>query len=416
MGLRTWLARTILGADTTGDWFVAFRDAIEANKVHAGVSVTHDTALSLPAVYRCWSLNSDTVATTPIDVIHRTANNRRQPATLPPWLAQPNDDMDLCEFLGQAQASLEADGNAMAIKAVTRNGQLAALYPLNPLMVDVERDADKRIVYDVRQDDGTAIRLQANEVWHVKAFTMPGALRGLSPIGALRQTIGLGMAAQQFGAQFFGTGANLSGVIEIPGPDPGEDGANRLQKAFTRKHGGLSKSHALGVLFGGAKWVPLSVKPEEAQFLETRRYTDVQIANAYGVPPEYVTDIEGAKGFVTGLYARQYMWLLTGINPRFTRIENKLTALLPGNLYAKFNRNAFLAMDPSERKDFYGAGLRDRWLVPNEVREKEDMDPLPGGDVPLWSVQWQDGMVGGATSTGAAKASLPTPEGGEHAA
>lgn len=388
MGLRNWLARTILGANTTGDWFVAFQDALAANKTAAGVAVTTDSAVALPAVYRCWCLNSDTVSTTPVDVLRRAPGNRRVPYAPPPWMNEPNDEMNLCEFLGQLQASLEADGNAFALKAITANGQLAALYPLNPSMVQVERLADGALAYDVRQTDGTAIRAFPNEMLHIRAFTTPGALRGMSPISALRQTIGLGLAAQQFGAQFFGSGANLSGVVEMPGPDPGEDAANRLQKAFTRKHGGLSKSHALGILFGGAKWTPLSVKPEEAQFLETRKYTDVQMAHAHGVPPEYVTEAEGAKGYVTSLYTRQYMWLLTGINPRFTRIENKLTALLPRDVYVKFNRNAFLAMNPKERADFYAAGIRDRWIVPNEAREKEDMDPLPGGDEPLWSVQW----------------------------
>ncbi|MBU0631006.1 MAG: phage portal protein, partial [Candidatus Margulisbacteria bacterium] len=199
---------------------------------------------------------------------------------------------------------------------------------------------------------------------------------------------GLGLAAEQYGAQYFGTGATLSGVLNLP-EEPGPEAIQELRDQFKRRHGGISKSHAIGILTGGATWTPLSVKPEESQFLETRRFTDVQIAHGFGVPPEYVTEAEGVKGYVTGLYARQYTWMTTGINPRLVRLERKLSALLPGDDYIRFNRNAFLAMDPQERAQFYNQGLLGRWIVPNEIREKEDKDPLPGGDDPLWSVQWQ---------------------------
>ena len=132
---------------------------------------------------------------------------------------------------------------------------------------------------------------------------------------------------------------------------------DRLKEQMQRKHGGLSKSHALAILSGGAQWVQLSVNPEESQFIETRKFNAVEIACAYGVPAWFVTEAEGAKGYVTGLYATMYMWLLTGINPRLVRLERSLTALLPDKAsYFKFNRNAFLAMDPTERAEFYMQG------------------------------------------------------------
>lgn len=376
-----------LAADTTGDWFLAFRDALETNRTAAGVSVTQESALGLPAVYRCRSINADTVSSTPLDCMKKTDSGRAS-YPKPRWMESPNDMMEFGEFVGQMQDSLEADGNAYALRAVTSGGQLAGLYPLNPALVTPERLPSGRLAYDIAQTNDVPTRVHANEMLHIRGFTPAGEVRGISPIAALKQAIGLGLAAQKFGAQFFGNGANLSGLIEHPGPDPGEEKANRVKEAFSRKHGGLEKAQAVGILFGGAKWVPMSVKPEEAQFLETRKFNAVEIAAAYGVPSWLVTDAEGAKGYVTGLYATMYMWLLTGINPRFVRWERALTALLPPNVYAKFNRNSFLAMDPTERAEFYAAGLRDRWMVPNEAREKEDMDPMSGGGEPLWSVQW----------------------------
>ncbi len=394
MGFRKWLLRP-LAADTTGDWFVAFKDALEANKTYAGVSVTQENATALPAVYRCVTLNADTVASLPIDCKRRVGETRANyPA--PRWMQSPNDYQDFPELIGQLQASLEMDGNAFALKYSDNSGRLAGMYALAPTAVKVGRDENERLVYRISQTNKPDIEVQANAILHIRGFTLPGAVRGLSPIQCLKETIGLGMAAQQFGAQFFGTGATMSGVIQIPGgantlrAKQGEDDpVEKLREQFGRKHGGLSKSHAIGILTGGAEWKPLSVTPEDSQFLETRKFNAVEIASAFGVPSWLVTDAEGAKGYVTGLYATMYMWLLTGINVRLVRMERAFSRLLGDpSAYIKFNRNAFLTMDPTERAAFYKAGLEGRYLTPNQISALEDMDPYPGGDEHLWSVQW----------------------------
>lgn len=383
MGMLTWLRRSQKTSD-----FIHFRDDMPwVNQSHAGVSVTSDTAMGLPAVYRCQAINSDIVSTLPISTYAKQGAGRL-PAKMPTWAESPNDDMDFHELLGQLQTSLEQDGNAFALKAVTPQGALAGLYPVDPRAVRIERE-NNRLVYWVQQLAGAEARVEANEMLHIRGFTLPGQVRGQSPILAMKEAIGLGLAVQQFGGQFFGQGATVSGVIEVPGPMPDPTTVERLQEQLKRKHGGLSKSHALAILSGGAQWKQLSVNPEESQFLETRKFNAVEIACAYGVPAWFVTEAEGAKGYVTGLYATMYMWLLTGINPRLVRLERAFTALLPDkNAYFKFNRNAFLAMDPSERAEYYSKALIGRYMVPNEIRDKEDMDPLAGGDKALWSVQW----------------------------
>jgi len=366
--------------------FVTFDD-IGGTPTYAGVSVTQDTSVNLPAVYRCVSLNAEVVSSLPIDFLVKRGGNRIAYEE-PLWYRHPNDEQDFAQFLGQIQASLELDGNAFILKAVTASGRLDSLYVLAPSAVIVERSkATGEIVYRVQKTNNQVGVFGANEVLHIPAFTLPGALRGLSPIACARQTIGTGFAAEQYGAMYFGSGATLSGIIKVPFPMKQED-SERLQENFKRRHGGVSKSHAIGVLAGGADWVPMSVNPEESQFLQTRRFTDVQIANLFGIPADYVTETEGAKGYVSGIYVRQFQWLTTGINPRLSRLERAFSSLLPGNAYMHFNRNAFLQMDPGERTSFYTAGLRDRWLTPNEVRAFEDMNPLPEGDELLESVQY----------------------------
>ena len=375
------------------DWFLSFQDAVYADATHAGMRVTEESSTCLPAVYRCVSLNADTVSSMPVDVLTKKGK-KVMPYTEPVWFQRPNAEQDFGAFISQAQASLELDGNAFILKVSSRSGRLVGLHVLAPSAVDVDRPVDTgRRVYKVRTADGGEQLYADTAILHIQGFTLPGGLRGLSPIYCAKQAVGLGLAAEQFGAQYFGSGATLSGIISMAGA-PGQESVDALKEQFVKKHGGISQSHAIGILTGGAIWTPLSVTPEESQFLETRRFTDVQIASIFGVPPEYVTEVEGAKGFVSGLYARQYMWLLTGINSRLVRLERAFSGLLPPAAYFKWNRNSFLAMDPQDRREFYAAGLRDRWLVPNEVREKEDMNPLPNGDEPLLSVQWQDAAAG----------------------
>jgi HK97 family phage portal protein len=171
-----------------------------------------------------------------------------------------------------------------------------------------------------------------------------------------------------------------------------QEQADRLKEAFTKRHGGVSRSHAIGVLSGGAAWTPLSVRPDEAQFLETRRYSAAEIANLYGVPVELVGDggTQGAKGYVTGVAMRFRLWYLTGLLPRITRLETALSSCLPRPAYVKFNTNALLRMDPAERTAFYQAAQLGEWMSRNEIRALEDMDPVEGGDEFLHSVQWQE--------------------------
>ena len=271
-------------AETRDNGWTAFTDLTPP--VAAGVSVSESNAMNLPAVYICWRLNSETVASLPVDVYARRGD-RRVEYSRPAWLDNPNDEQDWGQFIEQAQLSLEADGNSFMLKATDQAGRLAGLYNLAPSAVQVERRdvTSGPIIYRVTTSANGEEIFAANEIVHIRGMTPAGTLRGLSPITCARQSIGIGFAAEQYGAQFFGSGATLSGVIETPGAMTQEQ-AERLKESFTKRHGGISKSHAVGILSAGAAWKPLSVKPDEAQFLETRKYTDVQLALMYGLPPE----------------------------------------------------------------------------------------------------------------------------------
>jgi HK97 family phage portal protein len=374
----------------SSNWFPSFEDI--RTPVYAGVSVTEDTAVNLPAVYKCWSLNSETIASLPIDVYAKRGDTRVSYPE-PAWLRRPNDFQTMPQFIGMTQVSLDGAGNAYWLKAVDGADRLAGLNILAPGAVEpamVTLDGKATLVYWLTTKTGREM-LPANAVVHLQSMTMPGELVGLSPIACAKQTIGIGLAAEQFGAQFFGTGAHPDGVIETAAQLTPEQ-ADRLQAQLTKKHGGITKAHSLTVLSGGLTWKQISVSPDEAQFLESRRYTAGEIANLYGVPVEFVGDgsTEGAKGYVTGVSMRFRMWYLTGLMPRIKRIEDALTALLPRPAYVKLNTHALLRMDPAEQTAFFAAGQLGEYISRNEIRSLLDMNPLAGGDEMLHSVQWQE--------------------------
>ena len=377
----------------SGSEWITFADLLNGTHTASGVTVTQTNAIQHPAVYRCVDLNSQTIGSLPVDCLVKRGD-KRMAHPEPAWLKSPNDYQDFNGLVAEAQASQELYDSAFLLKAVS-GGKVVGLSVLDPRVVDMLwvqlENGTRRIVYDVQLTSGK-VRLAANEILHIKAgLPIPGALRGVAPTVAARETIGTGLAARQFGANFFGSGATLSGVIEMPGQMNAEQ-AERLQKAFTKKHGGVSKSHAVGILTGGAQWKPMSVTPNESQHLETQKYTDATIAAVFGVPFEYVSPggAEGAKGYVTGLYQRQMLWYQTGLYPRIVRNERAFSSLLPDPAYIKFNVNGWLRMDPEQRVAFYTAGQLGEWLTINEIRALEDMNPLPDGDDPLHSVQWQD--------------------------
>ena len=372
--------------------FSAFADLL--TPTYSGASVNQGNAADLPAVFKCWDLNSSTISSLPLD-IYANRGGARVAYSDPIWMSGfngmrvLNGTQILREFIAMTQVSLDADGNAFWLKISDSTGRLVGLEVMAPTAVSVEFYPGEGLIYTVQTIDQKTEILPPNAVVHLRGLTLPGQYRGLSPIQSARQTIGIGKSAEQFGAQFFGNGANLSGVIEHPG-NPSQEAAERLKADFTKKHGGINKSHAIGILSGGAHWQAMSVKPEEAQFLESRRYTSTEIANLYGVPPELVSDVDGAKGYVTALSSRLRLWYITGLLPRITRIEEAFTGLLPRGVYAKFNTYALLRMDPGEQTSFFAAGQQGEYLTRNEIRTWLDMNPVDDGDEFLHSVQWQE--------------------------
>jgi HK97 family phage portal protein len=367
---------------------VANRDALtleqlladDATPTHAGVPVTPDHALRLSAVWSCVRLLADAVSTLPLDVYRR--GDRNPLPELPPLLRQPAAGTSLNEWIYQLMVSLLLRGNAYGI-VTARSGAT-----LLPGQVDIAHP--DRMAVIVLPDGRVQHRLNGKEipaadVWHVRAYTFPGTVLGLSPVEYARQTIGLGLAAEKFGAEFFGEGATPTGVIYAD-RDPKREGAAKLKAEWMAAHrnthdlgpGALYGGRSPAVLYG-ARFEPISVKPEESQFLGTLDSNVNSIARLYGVPPEMIGGTTAGPLAYTSPEMRSLDLLTYTIRGWLVRLENAISALLPSNQYARFNAAGMVRVDLKSRYEAHEIALRAGFLTVNEVRELEDRGPLPEG-------------------------------------
>lgn len=339
----------------------------------AGVTVNHETALNLLTVYGCVSLISDTIATLPLDVYRRGADGEPVPLQTPRWLEQPNQGADRTQFLTQILTSLLLDGNAylLAFPFVSAPQRLEIIHP-----DDVQ----------IREEQGVSVYYLKGRRWsdpdsllHLRGITLPGQIKGLSPVESARQALGLGLAAQEFGARFFGSGQNLSGVIEVPG-EMTQDQAALIRQKWARDHSGMRNAHEPGVLVGGASWKPISVTPEQAQFLDTRRFSATEIAAQMFLVDPTLLGIASSGQSLTyanleqrGIHLAQYTlmrWIV--------RLERAFSMMLPRPQYVKFNVNGLQRADLKTRYEAYQIGLAGApFLTPDEARSKEELGPMP---------------------------------------
>ena len=197
----------------------------------------------------------------------------------------------------------------------------------------------------------------------------------------LRQTIGLGLAAEEFGARFYGQGATMSGIIESP-VDLDSAKARELKERFMSKHGGLRNAGAVGILTGGAKFTPISVKPDEMQFIQTRSFNSAQVAAIFGVPPHLMGDTGGDRGTAWGVGSEEQgiAFFTYTLKPWLTRLEESFSNMLPRGLVARFNFDDLMRTDSKTRAAVYASARTAGWITVNEIRGREILEPVEGGD------------------------------------
>lgn len=346
-----------------------------AGRTWAGADVTTQGALQLLTVYGCNRFICDGISTLPVDAFRKAGGETIEVST-PAILDEPAPDLDFISWSTQFLTSLLLGGDFFGYRLYS-GASLTGVVPLDPTKVEVFRERGrKRFRIEGAEFD-------TYQIMHVPGIMWPGADRGLSPVEAARQGIGMGMAAQEFGARFFDQDSTPGGVIEVPGElEPTQ--AREMAKSWAKKHGGKSKNGLPGVLQGGATWKQTSVTNEQAQFLETRQFTAAEIAAQMFLidPPEMGIGVTGQSLTYSNLEQRNARKVQVTFLPWIVRLERALSSMLPQPRYVKLNVNALLRGDTKTRFEAYRVALGPNvpFMVPNEARGLEDWRPLPGGD------------------------------------
>jgi HK97 family phage portal protein len=344
------------------DWFTG--------QTAAGVRVDVTTAFKLPVFRRCVSLLSDDISPLPADVFRRTATGRT-PIAPPAWMLQPTDDPNYTwqQHIADAVWSYATDQNIF-IRAVPDRARAEAVYVLDPENVDVRTDGGT-VTFHLRRE---SVTLTAREVIHVRAGKSPGKSRATSSVDMLRETIALGLAAEEYGARFFSNGSVMQGMIEAPAG--AQIDAQKLKKEMERDHKGASKSHAIGVLVG-ATFKPITVDADKSQLYELKEQVVEDVARGFGIPPFMVGSTKpGAVAYASTTNA-VVQYVTHAVVPIVDRLERAYSDLVPGaDTYVKLNLNALLRGDQPSRFTSYQVGLASRFMKVDEVRALEDWEPF----------------------------------------
>ena len=364
---------------------------------NAGEQVDEKAAMQIPTVYACVRLLAESIAALPLHLYRMTDDNgNKEKARDHPLYKilyrQPNPEMTSFVFWETLMTHLLLWGNAYA--QIIRNGknEIVALYPLMPNKMSVDRDETGRLYYTYYRGSDEAIKdkefsvtLQPSDVLHIPGLGFDG-LVGYSPIAMAKNAIGMAIACEEYGAKFFANGAAPGGVLEHPGTikDP-----QRVRESWQSTFGGSGNANKIAVLEEGMKYTPIGISPEQAQFLETRKFQINEIARIFRVPPHMVGDLE--KSSFSNIEQQSLEFVKYTLDPWVIRWEQSIQRSLLSRdekavYFVKFNLEGLLRGDYQSRMNGYAIGRQNGWMSANDIRELENLDRIPaedGGDLYL---------------------------------
>jgi HK97 family phage portal protein len=365
---------------------------------HAGVAVDINSAAQLTAVFGSWRIISESVATLPRDLVESGDNGL--PSVYGPrpfWLDQPSQFENWGEFSSQIVLSLLQTGNAFVLLDWgVKTGLLTQMKVLAPRLC---RRVSREVV-SVSNDSGVSLlpvfesgaSLRSVEVMHIKGMASPGALEGLSPIMACAEALGISIAGQRYGASFFANDATPGGIIQVPAEIKlSESGRQATREAWSDMFGGPNRAKKVAVLTEGASYKPLQVTPNEAQFLESRKFGIQEIARIYGVPPHLLMDNAGTSGWGTAMAEQNTAFVTHTLPPTLERLESHFTALARRELgrgetvSLAIHEEALMRGATASRWDVLRKNVGSGLVTADEARLSEGLPPLADG---IGSVPW----------------------------
>lgn len=363
----------------------------------SGKPVNERTAMQTTAVYACVRILAEAVASLPLHVYEYQDDGGKKLVHDHPLYYllhdEPNPEMTSFVFRETLMSHLLIWGNAYAQIIRDGAGRVIGLYPFLPDKMDVQRDDRGNIyyVYSRNSDENPMfkeygdIRLKAEDVLHIPGLGFDGLI-GYSPIAMAKNAVGMTLACEEYGASFFANGANPGGVLEHPGvlKDP-----SKVRESWNSVYRGVNNAHKIAVLEEGMKYQQIGIPPEEAQFLETRKFQINEIARLYRIPPHMVGDLD--KSSFSNIEQQSLEFVKYTLDPWVIRWEQSLqrSLLLPGEkgkYFIKLNVDGLLRGDYQSRMNGYAVGRQNGWFSANDIREMENMNPIPdeqGGNLYL---------------------------------
>jgi HK97 family phage portal protein len=344
----------------------------------SGKTVNERTAMQTTAVYACVRILAETIASLPLHTYMNTESGKEKARDHPIYHLlsdSPNPEMTSFVFRETLMGHLLLWGNSYSQIIRNGHGKVVALYPLLPDKMKVERSENGEIYY-LYTREGKEYLLRNTEVLHIPGLGFDGLI-GYSPIAMAKNAIGMALATEEYGAKFFSNGANPGGVLEHPGvvKDP-----HRIRDSWNQVYQGTSNAHRVAVLEEGMKFSPIGIPPEQAQFLETRKYQTEEICRIFRVPPHLVGDLERAT--FSNIEHQSISFVVHTIRPWLVRIEQSINKALftekeKEKYFVSFLVEGLLRGDYESRMRGYSIGIQNGFMSPNDVRSLENMNPIP---------------------------------------
>ena len=362
----------------------------------SGKTVTERSAMQMTAVYSCVRILAEAIAGLPLHLYTYKKDGGKEKAIGHPLYLllhdEPNPEMSSFVFRETLMTHLLLWGNAYAQIIRNGKGEVVALYPLMPNRMTVDRDSSGQLFYSYQMNNSDAptmktgsVILKSSDVLHIPGLGFDG-LVGYSPIAMAKNAIGLAIATEEYGAKFFANGATPGGLLEYPGTVKDPD---RVRESWNKGFSGSQNAGKVAILEEGMKYTPISIAPEQAQFLETRKFQINEIARIFRVPPHMVGDLE--KSSFSNIEQQSLEFVKYTLDPWVVRWEQSLSRALftpeeKKKYFFKFNVEGLLRGDYQSRMNGYATARQNGWMSANDIRELENLDRIPaeeGGDLYL---------------------------------
>lgn len=362
----------------------------------SGKSVTERSSMQMTAVYSCVRILAEAVAGLPLHLYkYNESGGKERAAENQLYFLlhdEPNPEMTSFVFRETLMTHLLLWGNAYAQLIRNGKGEVIALYPLMPNRMTVDRDNKGRLYYqywrgkdEAKLSRDNIVILQPSDVLHIPGLGFDG-LVGYSPIAMAKNAVGMAIACEEYGAKFFANGATPGGILEHPGivKDPA-----RVRESWNAVYQGSGNAHRIAVLEEGMKYTPIGISPEQAQFLETRKFQINEIARIFRVPPHMVGDLE--KSSFSNIEQQSLEFVKYTLEPWLVRWEQAMVRSLLSKTekekyFIKFNVDGLLRGDYESRMNGYATARQNGWMSANDIRQLENLDRISaaeGGDLYL---------------------------------